>query len=184
MPDNQIDNFGDNEQLNNQVPSDNFDEFDDFKDNNVDSDENNFDSDFDAEVEADENEDPKKYIQQLCGKLSQKLRSYNNELPKPDKELNKYVAGMINNAASEGLSQEDVKDIIDKINSDETSDEDSNDEYDIPSDNIGENKEVYNKKKLQEIANGILNDFYEKEPNDIDCENDYFSKIYTPKNFK
>lgn len=78
-----------------------------------------FDSDFDAGVEADEKEDPKKYIQQLCGKLSQSLRNYNNEQPQPDTELNKYVAGMINNAASEGLSPEDVKEIIDKIESGE-----------------------------------------------------------------
>ena len=43
-----------------------------------------FDTNFDAGVEADEDEDPKKYIQQLTGKLSQELGKYNNELGEPD----------------------------------------------------------------------------------------------------
>ena len=54
-----------------------------------------FDTNFDAGVEADEDEDPKKYIQQLTGKLSQELGKYNNELGEPDTELSKYVGGMI-----------------------------------------------------------------------------------------
>ena len=57
---------------------------------------NQFDTNFDAGVEADEETDPKRYIQQLAGKLSQSLRSYNSELPSPDTDLNKYVMGMIN----------------------------------------------------------------------------------------
>ena len=78
----------------------------------------NFDADFDAGVEANEEEDPKKYIQQLTGKLSQSLRKYNEELPKPDAELSKYVAGMIIKQAVDGLSQEDVADIMDKVEND------------------------------------------------------------------
>lgn len=35
-----------------------------------------FDTNFDAGVEADEDEDPKKYIQQLTGKLSQIGRAH------------------------------------------------------------------------------------------------------------
>lgn len=77
-----------------------------------------FDADFDAGVEANEEEDPKKYIQQLTGKLSQSLRKYNEGLPKPDAELSKYVAGMIIKQAVDGLSQEDVADIMDKVEND------------------------------------------------------------------
>ena len=54
-----------------------------------------FDTNFDAGVDANEQEDPKKFIQQLTGKLSQSLRNYNNEQPQPDAELSKYVCGMI-----------------------------------------------------------------------------------------
>lgn len=77
-----------------------------------------FGADFDAGVEANEEEDPKKYIQQLTGKLSQSLRKYNEGLPKPDAELSKYVAGMIIKQAVDGLSQEDVADIMDKVEND------------------------------------------------------------------
>ena len=77
-----------------------------------------FEADFDAGVEANEEEDPKKYIQQLTGKLSQSLRKYNEGLPQPDAELSKYVAGMIIKQAVDGLSQEDVADIMDKVEDD------------------------------------------------------------------
>ena len=88
-------------------------------DGSDDIEQNQFDTDFDAGVDADENEDPKKYIQQLTGKLSQTLRNYNENLPKPDVDLNKYVAGMINKQATNGLNDNDIKEILDKLNSDE-----------------------------------------------------------------
>ena len=79
-------------------------------------DDSKFESDFDPGVDADENSDPKKYIQQLCGKLSQSLRKYNRDLPQPDEELCKYVAGMILKQTTDGLTDGDKKDIIDKVN--------------------------------------------------------------------
>lgn len=79
--------------------------------------QNQFDTNFDAGVEADEESDPKRYIQQLTGKLSQSLRSYTEGLPQPDADLNKYVAGMIVKQCVEGLSPEDKKEIMDKVNS-------------------------------------------------------------------
>lgn len=88
-------------------------------DGSDDIEQNQFDTDFDAGVDADENEDPKKYIQQLTGKLSQTLRNYNENLPKPDVDLNKYVVGMINKQATNGLNDNDIKEIMDKLNSDE-----------------------------------------------------------------
>ena len=80
---------------------------------------NQFDTNFDAGVEADEQTDPKKYIQQLTGKLSQSLRSYNENLPQPDADLDKYVAGMIIKQAISGLSPEDTNDILNKVKGDE-----------------------------------------------------------------
>ena len=77
-----------------------------------------FDTNFDAGVDADENTDPKKYIQQLTGKLSQSLRKYNENLPKPETDLCKYVAGMILKQTTDGLTDSDKKDIIDKVNGD------------------------------------------------------------------
>lgn len=79
-------------------------------------DDSAFDTNFDAGVDADENTDPKKFIQQLTGKLSQSLRKYNNDLSKPDEELSKYVAGMILKQTTDGLTDSDKKDIIDKVN--------------------------------------------------------------------
>ena len=51
---------------------------------------NQFDSNFDAGVEADEETDPKRYIQQLTGKLSQSLNKFNDEQGN-DEGLSKYV---------------------------------------------------------------------------------------------
>lgn len=82
-----------------------------------------FDADFDAGVEANEESDPKKFIQQLTGKLSQSLRKYNEGLPQADADLNKYVAGMIVKQCIEGLPQEDVQEILDKVNNDEEIDD-------------------------------------------------------------
>ena len=75
-----------------------------------------FDTNFDAGVDADENTDPKKYIQQLTGKLSQSLRKYNENLPQPEADLCKYVAGMILKQTTEGLTDGDKKEIVDKMN--------------------------------------------------------------------
>ena len=116
-----------------------------------------FDTNFDAGVDADENADPKKFIQQLTGKLSQSLRKYNNDLPKPDEELSKYVAGMILKQTTDGLTDSDKKDIIDKVNGN-GSDNDSGD--DMPpmedqsmemQDDMGEENpmmEGFNRRKL------------------------------------
>lgn len=91
------------------------------------NDDSAFDTNFDAGVDANENTDPKKFIQQLTGKLSQSLRKYNNDLPKPDEELSKYVAGMILKQTTDGLTDSDKKDIIDKVNGN-GSDNDSGDD--------------------------------------------------------
>lgn len=80
----------------------------------------NFDTNFDAGVEADEETDPKTYIQQLTGKLSQTLNTYNNDNGEPDVELGKYVLGMLIKQGVKGMDDKDKKDIIKKINTDDT----------------------------------------------------------------
>ena len=87
-----------------------------------------FDTNFDAGVEADEDEDPKKYIQQLTGKLSQELGKYNNELGEPDTELCKYVGGMIVKQVAKNLDDSDKKELIKKINTTETSNDEGMEE--------------------------------------------------------
>lgn len=79
-----------------------------------------FDTNFDAGVEADEETDPKKYIQQLTGKLSQTLNSYNNENGEPDTELGKYVLGMLVKQGTKGMDDKDRKEIIKKINTNDS----------------------------------------------------------------
>lgn len=79
---------------------------------------NPYAADFDAGVEADEDTDPRTFIQQLAGKLSQSLRKYNEGQPQPDGDLNKYVAGMVIAQAVKGLAPEDVTEIMNKIKDD------------------------------------------------------------------
>lgn len=156
-----------------------------------------FDADFDAGVEADENSDPKRYIQQLAGKLSQSLRKYNESLPNPDVDLNKYVAGMANDAAVEGLSPEDVEEIINKIKSDENSDSEN---QETPQDNVdmspvdnnqdmSQNPEIppmENKKSTKKLTENlesyideIVNDIISQKPNNVNND-----KIKVNKSFK
>lgn len=100
-----------------------------------------FDTNFDAGVEADENADPKKYIQQLTGKLSQSLRNYNDGQPQADADLNKYVAGMIVKQAIAGLSPDDVQEVLDKVKTDddaEPSQPMDGEQQEMPMDNGGQ----------------------------------------------
>jgi len=125
----------------------------------------NFGEKFDAGVEADLETDPKKYIQQLTGKLSQELRKYNDSSETNDVELNKYVLGMIIKPAGELLTDKDKKEIIKKLNTssiEENEPLDNNepeykDEPSLPEDaqvqQFGENI-TYG--ELDEIVDGIL----------------------------
>lgn len=57
--------------------------------------EENYGADFDAGVQASEEDDPKKFNQQLTGKLSQSLQKYEDSLGGQPDDLPKYVGGMI-----------------------------------------------------------------------------------------
>lgn len=89
------------------------------------------DKEFDAGVDADKETDPKKYIQQLSGKLSQELRSYNQEGGTPDVDLNKYVAGMVIPQATKAMTDSDKNEVIKKINNNNTS---ASEDEGVPSD--------------------------------------------------
>ena len=109
-----------------------------------------FNSNFDAGVEADEETDPKKYIQQLTGKLSQTLNSYNNENGEPDTELGKYVLGMLIKQGTKGMDDKDRKEIIKKINTNNSDlDNDSDLDSEIPEDDIPENNTSNEENEMQ-----------------------------------
>ena len=73
-----------------------------------------FGGNFDAGVEADEDTDPEEFIQQLTGKLSQSLRSYDEQNP-GKLDLDKYVIGMIIKQAVKGMDEGERKQVIKKI---------------------------------------------------------------------
>ncbi len=117
------------------------------------SDKSVFDTNFDAGVEADEDTDPKKYIQQLTGKLSQTLNTYNNENGE-DSELSKYVGKMIVKQAAKGLDDAGKKELIKTINSTEPNNSSNNEENVEDSDEPIE--ESYTFEKIDEILNQLL----------------------------
>ncbi len=167
---------------------------------------NEFDADFDAGVEADEEQDPKKFIQQLTGKLSQSLQKYNDNNGQPDIDLNKYVAGMITKQAMKGLSEEDAQEIIDKVKSDEDFSMDNTQEMndgarmmnggeegmtgnDEMTDGGGQQmNERYLKGKMgrqiKEIVNGVLDKHEENTPLQKPRNTGkYSTRAYTSPNF-
>lgn len=101
---------------------------------------NNFNDDqgFDANVDADSETEPKKYIQQLTGKLSQELRKFNQEDNNQDNELNKYVLGMLIPQATKSMNDSDKNEIVKKIQKgniedfDDTNNSNDNFDDDIP----------------------------------------------------
>lgn len=138
-----------------------------------------FDSNFDAGVEADEETDPKRFIQQLTGKLSQSLNSYNNENGEPDTELGKYVLGMLVKQGVKGMDETDKKEIIKKINTseDDVDDmgEDINDEMpEENSENMGQemNPEMDNMQMESKIIRCTKKQIFESFGLSMDDEND------------
>ena len=128
-----------------------------------------FDTNFDAGVDADENTDPKKYIQQLTGKLSQSLRKYNKNLPQPEVDLCKYVAGMILKQTTEGLTDSDKKEIVDKMNGgDGTENDDMNDDNTMSMEGpnaIGEEQPMMEAINHRKLVNEIFQELTQKRDN-------------------
>jgi hypothetical protein len=74
------------------------------------------DEPFDAGVEADEATDPKKYIEQLTGKLGQSLRKYTEAQGQPDFALEKFAINSVIAAShTSEMDPSDQKDIINKV---------------------------------------------------------------------
>ncbi|TXG81749.1 MAG: hypothetical protein E6R13_05835 [Spirochaetes bacterium] len=94
------------------------------------------DEPFDAGVEADEDTDPKKYIEQLTGKLGQSLRKYTEQQGQPDFELEKFAINSLLSAThTSEMDEEDRKDIIKKVNTagdNDSEDSDMGDSNDSP----------------------------------------------------
>lgn len=124
-----------------------------------DDDKSEFDSGFDAGVEADEDEDPKKFIQQLTGKLSQSLNSYNKE-NNDDEELSKYVGKMIVKAAAKGLSDKGKKDLIKSINTTKSDSDDEISDIENTDDDSKEelDEEIFTKKEIKNIMESFNSD--------------------------
>lgn len=132
-----------------------------------------FDTNFDAGVQADEDSDPKRYIQQLTGKLSQSINSFNSEQG-PDAGLCKYVASMIIAATCKNLDEKQKKELIEKINSAQSDNMEGNDTNDMggeemPMDDMNGsdmtqqepmpiNERFITKKELMELTSGIYDD--------------------------
>jgi hypothetical protein len=93
------------------------------------------DEPFDAGVEADEETDPKKFIEQLTGKLGQSLRKYTEEQGQPDFELEKFAINSLLSAThTSEMDAEDQKDIITKVRTAGEGDEEPSPEADMSSD--------------------------------------------------
>jgi hypothetical protein len=102
------------------------------------------DEPFDAGVEADEESDPKKYIEQLSGKLGQSLRDFTETQGQPDLELEKFAINSVISAThTADMDEEDKNDIIKKIetsggndteSSDDGGDNNGEDSFDMPDD--------------------------------------------------
>ena len=98
---------------------------------------------FDAGIEADEETDPKKFIEQLSGKLGQSLRQFAKDNGQPDFELEKFAINSVISATHTAqMDEEDKNDIIKKINKsgeDETQDfgDDNQDDTDGGNDSFG-----------------------------------------------
>ena len=164
-----------------------------------------FDTNFDAGVDADEESDPKKYIQQLTGKLSQTLRKYNSEQPQVDSELSKYVVGMIAKQAIEGLDEKDTADILKKIKSDEDFEEPTDDlenDEDIGNDDMGDMnaqppmndtqnqmpmESIDRRKQIDEIFQDLTNTDKDNENNSYKTmkpNNSFRKKPFSSPNFR
>lgn len=141
-----------NEPMNNGSPEDSLDKLDFSNDaqepnSNKDSGDLPFDKEpFEAGVEADENSDPKKFIEQLTGKLGQSLRKYTQTQGGPDFELEKFAVNSLLSATHTGeMDGKDQKEIIKKVQgSGKEGEESSTSNQDTSQDDTGETPEDNN----------------------------------------
>lgn len=133
--------------------------------------------------EMGEENDPKKEIQQLSGKLSQELRNYNNDQQTPDTDLNKYVAGMVIPQATKVMTSDEKAEVINKIKKGMTDDDletDGSNEY------MGGNESMdmpmESKFNLDNIINEIIGSIVNGDDNENREEKKITNKKITNKN--
>ena len=133
-----------------------------------------------------ENEnDPKKEIQKLSGKLSQELRNYNNDQETPDTDLNKYVAGMIIPQATKSMTSDEKSEVINKIKKGMTDDDLDTDVSmdDIGGDNsMGDDMPMETKHNLDSIINEIIGSLINGDEKENREEKKISNKRVTNKN--
>lgn len=112
----------------------------DFGDEAAPADDKPFDDEpFDAGVEADEDTDPKKFIEQLSGKIGQSLRKYTDEVGQPDFELEKFAINSLLSATHTAeMDEDDKKDIIKKVNTSGAGNDESPEMGDMSDENDSE----------------------------------------------
>lgn len=148
------------------------------------------DEPFDAGVETSEDEDPKKFIQQLSGKLGQSLRKYTKNQGQPDFELEKFAVNSVLSAThTSQMDSDDQNDIIKKVKSSGNNNDlnNSNNNQNDNQDNIQSNDEM-NGNELEGGDNSMgQNDVEESVKNNFFNENLIKSKksgIFEGKNLK
>ena len=112
---------------------------DEFGGEEIGGDEFGSEEEIEVDVEGDDEDNPTKKIQKLTGKVTQQMR----ELEEPDPELDKYVINSVISAIEwEDMSEEDVEDIIAKIEGDEEEGEGEEVDIEIGAEEGGEEVEV------------------------------------------
>lgn len=103
------------------------------------------DEPFDAGVEANEEQDPKKFIQQLSGKLGTSLRKYNEQNGQPDFELEKFAINSVLSAThTSKMDDQDQNDIIKKVKTSGQGDDNSDNQNTNSNDNTENGEEDIN----------------------------------------
>lgn len=134
---------------------------------------------FDAGVGVDEDEDPKKFIERLTGKLAQKLRSY-NETDK-DSDLNKFVINSLIPASVPNLDNKDVDDVIKKV-------KDNKNDNSVPDNNVPNEEPVQQETEPvnqdpnveESMVNEIIDKIFNKKSvQELKTKNPYKPKTFT-----
>ena len=135
---------------------------DEFGGEDIGGDEFGGEEEIEVDIEGgDDDDDPTKKIQKLTGKVTQQMR----ELEEPDPELDKYVINSVISAIEwESMSEEDVEDIIAKIEGDEEEGEGEEVDIELGAEDGGEEVEVGIEDELAESE--------EKEGEDEEKEGD------------
>ena len=103
-----------------------------------------------VDMEVSDDDDPTKKIQKLTGKVTQQMR----ELEEPDPELDKYVINSVISAIDwEGMSDEDIEDVIAKIEGEEEEDAEGAIDVEIDAEETIE-------EPVDELAEGVGDDYY------------------------